>query len=123
MTMHGSDHRSTGRLGEALLVSYWVHDDAPPEITETYDIAPGGIALLTHVQLQRGTHVKMQVELRGDAHPPLQVSGIVRWSQNDPAIARYRTGVEFDTLESEAAAHLSRYIDIIKRIRDLGIYT
>ncbi|HVA38480.1 MAG TPA: PilZ domain-containing protein [Candidatus Dormibacteraeota bacterium] len=117
------DHRADNRLGEALLVSYWVHDDAPPEITETYDIAPGGIALLTHVHMQLGTRVTMQLELRGDAHPPLLLRGTVRWSQNDPAIARYRTGVEFEELDPDSAALLTRYIDIVKRIRDLGIFT
>lgn len=122
--MNGSpDHRATNRLGEALLISYWVHDDAPPEITETYDIAPAGIALLTHVQLAQGTLVRMQLELRGDAHPPLQISGTVRWSQNDPTIARYRTGIEFDPLDPESSSLLTRYIDIIKQLRDLGIYT
>src|SRR5579872_2623725 len=117
------DHRLSNRLGETLLVSYWVHDNAPPEITETYDIAPGDIALLTHAQLKRGTRVKMQLELRGDSHPPLQISGTVRWSRNDPAVSRYRTGVEFDPLDPESAGHLTKYIDIIKHIRDLGIFT
>ncbi|TAM57924.1 PilZ domain-containing protein [bacterium] len=122
--MNGSpDNRADYRLGEALLVSYWVHDDAPPEITETYDIAPGGIALLTHIQLARGTHVHMQLELRGDAHPPLQITGVVRWSQNDPAIARYRTGIEFEPLAEDSAGLLTCYIDAVRRIRDLGIYT
>lgn len=113
--------RKFQRVGDSLLVSYSINDDFAPEFTETYDIALGGMAMLTNAELHKGEPINVQVELRGDAQPVLRIHGIVRWSRYDPLLQRYRTGVAFLDVDDETRKHLQRYIDTLHLLRDMGM--
>ena len=115
------EERRFQRVGDTLLVSYSIGDDFAPEFTETYDIALGGMAMLTNAELQKDEPINVQVELRGDAQPVLRIRGIVRWSRYDPLLQRYRTGVAFLEVDDETKKHLQRYIDTLHLLRDMGM--
>jgi c-di-GMP-binding flagellar brake protein YcgR len=113
--------RKFQRVGDSLLVSYSVNDDFAPEFTETYDIALGGMAMLTNAELTKDAPISIQVELRGDSQPVLRIRGIVRWSRYDPLLQRYRTGIAFLDVDDETGKHLQRYIDTLHLLRDMGM--
>lgn len=117
---HG-EHREFERVGDTLLVSYSISDQVAPEFTETYDIAPGGMAMLTNAQLPTDLPLTVQLELRGDSRPNLRLNGMVRWSQHDPMLDRYRTGVAFIDLDEDTQRDLTRYIDSLRLLRDMGV--
>jgi len=122
-----SDHeadqqeRRFQRVGDTLLVSYSIGDDFAPEFTETYDIALGGMAMLTNAELAREAPINVQLELRGDRQPILRLRGIVRWSRYDSMLQRYRTGVAFLDVDDEMRMTLQRYIDTLHLLRDMGM--
>ncbi len=109
------------RVGDTLLVSYSIGDDFAPEFTETYDIALGGMAMLTNAELVREAPINVQLELRGDLQPILRIQGVVRWSRYDPLLQRHRTGVAFLDVDDETRRHLQRYIDTLHLLRDMGM--
>ena len=113
--------RKFERVGDSLLVSYSVNDDFAPEFTETYDIALGGMAMLTNAELTKDAPISIQVELRGDSQPVLRIRGVVRWSRYDPLLQRYRTGIAFLDVDDETRKHLQRYIDTLHLLRDMGM--
>jgi c-di-GMP-binding flagellar brake protein YcgR len=115
------EDRRFQRIGDTLLVSYSIGDDFAPEFTETYDIALGGMAMLTNAELAREAPINVQLELRGDSQPILRLHGVVRWSRYDPLLQRYRTGVAFLDVDEEMRAHLQRYIDTLHLLRDMGM--
>jgi len=109
------------RVGDMLLVSYSIGDDFAPEFTETYDIALGGMAMLTNAELLKDAPVSIQLELRGDATPVLRLRGVVRWSRFDSMLQRYRTGISFLELDEPTKRHVQRYIDTLNLLRDMGM--
>ncbi len=113
--------RQFARVGDTLLVSYSIGDEFAPEFTETYDIALGGMAMLTNAELVREEPINVQIELRGDDTPVLRVLGIVRWSRYDPLMQRYRTGIAFLDTDEATKSHLQRYIDTLHLLRDMGM--
>ena len=113
--------RKFPRLGDSLLVSYSINDDFAPEFTETYDIALGGMAMLSNAELTPNDPISLQLELRGDSQPILRLRGIVRWSRYDPLLQRYRTGVAFLEIDDSVRAQLQRYIDTLHLLRDMGM--
>lgn len=115
------DDRRFQRVGDTLLVSYSIADDFAPEFTETYDIALGGMAMLTNAELLREAPINVQLELRGDSQPILRLHGVVRWSRYDQLLQRHRTGVAFLDVDEEMRAHLQRYIDTLHLLRDMGM--
>lgn len=115
------EDRRFQRVGDTLLVSYSISDDFAPEFTETYDIALGGMAMLTNAELAREAPISVQLELRGDSKPILRLHGVVRWSRYDPLLQRHRTGVAFLEVDDEMRAHLQRYIDTLHLLRDMGM--
>jgi c-di-GMP-binding flagellar brake protein YcgR len=115
------EDRRFPRVGDTLLVSYSIADDFAPEFTETYDIALGGMAMLTNAELSREAPISVQLELRGDAQPILRLQGVVRWSRYDSLLQRHRTGVAFLDVDEEMRAHLQRYIDTLHLLRDMGM--
>jgi c-di-GMP-binding flagellar brake protein YcgR len=114
-------HREFDRVGDTLLVSYSISDEFAPEFTETYDIALGGMAMITNADLQKDAPVAIQLELRGDVRPMLHLKGMVRWSRFDPMLQRYRTGVAFVDVDEETQKDLTRYIDTLRLLRDMGV--
>jgi c-di-GMP-binding flagellar brake protein YcgR len=117
----GAEHRKFERVDNALLVSYSIADEFAPEFTETYDVAPGGMAMITNAELHRGDPIIVQLELRGDPHPLIRIRGVVRWSRFDTMLQRYRTGVAFTDLDDATRADLARYIDTLRLLRDMGV--
>lgn len=113
--------RKFQRVGDSLLVSYSIGDDFAPEFTETYDVALGGMAMLTNAELHKDEPINVQVELRGDTQPVLRLRGIVRWSRYDPLMQRYRTGVAFLDVDEATGKQLQRYIDTLHLLRDMGM--
>jgi len=113
--------RKHTRVGDSLLVSYSIGDDFAPEFTETYDIALGGMAMLTNAELHKDEPINVQLELRGDAQPILRIRGIIRWSRYDPLMQRYRTGVAFLDVDDITRTTLQRYIDTLHLLRDMGM--
>lgn len=109
------------RVGDTLLVSYTISDDVAPEFTETYDVALGGLAMITNAELQKGAPITVQLELRGDERPQLRVNGMVRWSRFDPLLQRYRTGIAFTNVDDDTKKDLHRYIDTLRLLRDMGV--
>jgi c-di-GMP-binding flagellar brake protein YcgR len=115
------EDRRFQRVGDTLLISYSIGDDFAPEFTETYDIALGGMAMLTNAELARDAPISVQLELRGDTQPILRLRGVVRWSRYDPLLQRHRTGVAFLDVDDEMRNHLQRYIDTLHLLRDMGM--
>lgn len=115
------EDRRFQRVGDTLLVSYSISDDFAPEFTETYDIALGGMAMLTNAELSREAPISVQLELRGDSQPILRLHGVVRWSRYDSLLQRHRTGVAFLDVDEDMRAHLQRYIDTLHLLRDMGM--
>jgi c-di-GMP-binding flagellar brake protein YcgR len=116
-----AEERKFQRVGDTLLVSYSIGDEFAPEFTETYDIALGGMAMLTNAELVREAPIGVQLELRGDTQPILRLRGVIRWSRYDPLLQRYRTGVAFLEVDDEMRKHLQRYIDTLHLLRDMGM--
>ena len=114
-------HREFERVGDTLLVSYSISDDFAPEFTETYDIALGGMAMITNAELHKDDPILVQLELRGDSRPQIKLNGMVRWSRFDPLLQRYRTGVAFVDVDEETKRDLTRYIDTLRLLRDMGV--
>src|SRR5581483_2045372 len=105
------DDRSSRRLIDApMLVAYTIGADFPAARTETYDVA-----------LPAGQPLDLELELRGDPRPPLQLTGEVRWCANDATAGKYRIGVEFTGRTAEQEAQLVGYIDTMYKLRDLGV--
>jgi c-di-GMP-binding flagellar brake protein YcgR len=113
--------RQFERVGDTLLVSYSISDDFAPEFTETYDIALGGMAMITNAELQKDAPIVVQLELRGDSRPVIRLKGMVRWSRFDPMLQRYRTGVAFTDVDESTQKDLTRYIDTLRLLRDMGV--
>ena len=116
-----TQERKFQRVGDSLLVSYSIGDDFAPEFTETYDVALGGMAMLTNAELHKDEPIGVTVELRGDAQPVLRLRGIVRWSRYDPLMQRYRTGIAFLDVDEATGKQLQRYIDTLHLLRDMGM--
>jgi len=114
-------HREYQRVGDTLLVSYSISGEFAPEFTEAYDVALGGMAMITNAELVKDAPLTVQLELRGDTRPMIQVKGMVRWSQFDPMLQRYRTGVSFVDVDDQTRADLTRYIDTLRLLRDMGV--
>jgi c-di-GMP-binding flagellar brake protein YcgR len=114
-------HREFERVGDTLLVSYSISDEFAPEFTETYDIALGGMAMITNAELQKDAPITVQLELRGDTRPMIRLKGMIRWSRFDPMLQRYRTGVAFVDVDEETQNDLTRYIDTLRLLRDMGV--
>lgn len=114
-------HREFERVGDTLLVSYSISTEFAPEFTETYDIAPGGMAMITNAELVKDAPITVQLELRGDTRPMIRLKGMVRWSRFDPLLQRYRTGVAFTEIDEATETDLRRYIDTLRLLRDMGV--
>ncbi|HKU67637.1 MAG TPA: PilZ domain-containing protein [Candidatus Baltobacteraceae bacterium] len=115
------EHREFERVGDTLLVSYSISDEFAPEFTETYDIALGGMAMITNAELAKDAPLTVQLELRGDTRPVIHIKGMVRWSTFDPMLQRYRTGVAFVDVDEGTQLDLRRYIDTLRLLRDMGV--
>jgi Tfp pilus assembly protein PilZ len=111
------DKRASERSHDKLLVSYTISADLPAEYTETYDIATGGLAMLTNAELMLGQELLIDLELRGDPGPTLRLAGNVRWSNYDPLLQKYRTGIAFSGPSTEFESELLRYIDTLHDLR------
>lgn len=114
-------HRKFERVDDTLLVSYSISDDFAPEFTETYDIALGGMAMITNAELHNDAPIMVQLELRSDLRPLIRLNGMVRWSRFDSVLQRYRTGVAFIDVDDETSRDLNRYIDTLRLLRDMGV--
>jgi c-di-GMP-binding flagellar brake protein YcgR len=114
------DARMSQRSPETLLVSYTTSADRAPEFTETYDIASGGLAMLTNASLETDAEIVVGLELRGGAHPKLTLTANVRWSTYDPLLQKFRTGVSFISRTPEFERELLHYIDTLHHLRNLG---
>ena len=112
--------RASRREREILLVSYTIDPDLAPEYTETYDIAAGGLAMLTNAALTPNRELVIDLELRGDTRPKLRLNAHVRWSSYDPLLQKYRTGVAFTDRPADFEQELLVYIDSLHTLRDFG---
>jgi c-di-GMP-binding flagellar brake protein YcgR len=116
------EERSHRRLSEApMLVAYTIGADFAAARTETYDIGLGGLAMLSESALNAGQVLDLELELRGDPRPPLRLAGEVRWCRHDPAIAKYRIGIEFTERTADQESQLRGYVDTMSKLRDLGV--
>lgn len=78
------------------------------------------MAMLTNAALEPDLQIAIELELRGDPRPRLRLAGNVRWSNYDPLLQKYRTGVAFTDRSAEFERDLLRYIDTLHEIRALG---
>ena len=113
--------RHFARIGDTLLVSYSISEEYAFEFTETYDIAIGGMAIITVAELPVGDPIIITLELRGDPVPMIRLGGIVRWSRYDALLRKYRTGVSFIDIAQDIKKDLLRYIDTLRLLRDMGM--
>ena len=104
-----------------MLVAYTIGDEFADARTETYDIGLGGLAMLAESELAAGQALRIELELRGDPRPPLRLTGEVRWCRYDHTLAKYRTGIEFTDRTAEQEAQLRGYIDMMYKLRDMGV--
>jgi c-di-GMP-binding flagellar brake protein YcgR len=104
-----------------MLVAYTIGDEFAAAHTETYDIGLGGLAMFSETELAAGQPLRLELELRGDPRPPLHLTGEVRWSRYDAVLAKHRTGVEFTDRTPQQEAQLRAYIDMMYKLRDLGV--
>ena len=104
-----------------MLVAYTIGDEFAAARTETYDVGLGGLAMLTDAELPSGIPLQLDLELRGDPRPPLHLTGEVRWCRYDAALTKYRIGVEFTNRSPEQETQLIGYIDMMYKLRDLGV--
>jgi len=120
--LHSPVHeaRANERSREKLMVSYTISAELPPEYTETYDIAVGGLAMLTNAALAPNSELLIELELRDDTGPKLSLRGAVRWSTYDVLLEKYRTGVSFIDRSPAFEIELLRYIDTLQFLRDLS---
>ena len=117
-----SEGRVHRRLNDApLLVSYTIGDEFAAAYTETYDVGLGGLAMLSEPELRSGQELQLSLELRGDPRPALRLIGSVRWCRFDPALGKHRIGVEFTERTDEQDQQLLGYIDMMYKLRDLGV--
>jgi hypothetical protein len=112
--------RTSERSRETLFVSYTIASDVPAEYTETYDIATGGLAMLTNAMLNRDLEISIELELRNAVGSKLRLTGSVRWSTYDPLLQKYRTGVSFTQPSAEFQHEILLYIETLQDIHDLG---
>ncbi len=112
--------RAFERISDTLHVSYRINEDVEPSFTETYDIGRGGCAILTSAELSEGQSLEVELELRESNVSPLRLPAAVRWSQYDRLLNRWRTGVEFVDRSPVSEMELQRYIDTLRRLRNLG---
>lgn len=116
------EERAERRLTDApMLVAYTIGPEFAAARTETYDVGLGGLAMLSEAALTPGQALQLELELRGDPLPALRLTGEVRWCTLDPSIAKYRIGVEFTGRSAEQESDLRRYIEMMYRLRDLGV--
>ena len=104
-----------------MLVAYTIGDEFAAAHTETYDIGLGGLAMFSESELPAGQPLRLELELRGDPRPPLHLTGEVRWSRFDAVLGKHRTGVEFTDRTAAQEAQLLGYIDMMYKLRDLGV--
>jgi c-di-GMP-binding flagellar brake protein YcgR len=104
-----------------MLVAYTIGDEFAAARTETYDVGLGGLAMLSETELPSGQALQLELELRGDPRPPLKLTGEVRWCRNDPALGKYRIGIEFTNRTPAQESQLHTYIDTMYKLRDLGV--
>lgn len=104
-----------------MLVTYTIGGDFADAHTETYDVGLGGLAMLCDAELPAGQPLRLTLELRGDPRPPLALTAEVRWCRHDPLIGKYRTGVEFTDRTPEQETQLLAYVDMMYKLRDLGV--
>ena len=117
-----SEARSHRRLSDApLLVAYTIGDEFAAARTETYDVGLGGLAMFAEAELSCGQPLKLELELRGEPRPPLQLTGEVRWSRYDAVLGKYRTGVEFTDRTTDQEKQLRVYIETMYTLRDMGV--
>ena len=102
-------------------MAYTIGDEFPTARTETYDVGLGGLAMFAEAELPSGQPLGLELELRGDPRPPLHLTGEVRWSRYDTALAKYRTGIEFTNRTPEQETQLHGYIETMYQLRDLGV--
>ncbi len=116
-----AEARANERARDVLLVSFTIAASVAAEYTETYDIAVGGLAMLTTTQLKRDMDLLVELELRNSKRSKLQVDGSVRWSTFDPLLGKYRTGISFRGRSPQFERELLQYIDTLQELRDLGL--
>jgi hypothetical protein len=117
-----SEARAHRRLTDApMLVAYTIGDEFASARTETYDVGLGGLAMLTDAELPSGQPLALELELRGDPRPPLKLTGEVRWCRHDAILGKFRIGVEFTGRTPELETELRGYIDMMYKLRDLGV--
>ena len=104
-----------------MLVAFTIGDEFAEARTETYDVGLGGLAMLAETELPAGQSLRLELELRGDPRPPLQLTGEVRWCRFDASLDKYRTGIEFTDRTPEQEAQLVGYIEMMYKLRDLGV--
>ncbi len=104
-----------------MLVAYTIGDEFAAAHTETYDVGLGGLAMLADAELPDGQALALELELTGDPRPALHLTGEVRWSRYDAALGKFRTGVEFTERTPEQESQLLGYIDMMYKLRDLGV--
>ncbi len=103
------------------MVAYTIGDEFAAARTETYDIGLGGLAMFAEMELASGQPLRLELELRGEPRPPLQLTGEVRWSRYDAGLGKYRTGVEFTGRTPDQETQLRGYIETMYQLRDLGV--
>jgi c-di-GMP-binding flagellar brake protein YcgR len=105
-----------------MLVAFTIGDEFAAARTETYDVGLGGLAMFCTAELPAAQPLTLELELRGDPRPPLRLTGEVRWCRFDQTLGKYRTGVEFTNRTPEQEAQLIAYIEMMYKLRDLGVF-
>ncbi len=100
------ERRKDSRMNEEdkVVVEFLSSVDVPPEKRSlnalTKDISPGGVRLMTNMNLPVGTLIKLEIGL-AKRRKLIQAVGCVRWSRSVYEEELFELGVEFTQISPE----------------------
>lgn len=109
------DKRGETRVTEEDKVSVEILSDAAPPSESlpinalTKDISPGGVRIMTHVQIPVGARLRLEIVL-SRRRRRIRVNGVVRWTSSLYEDDLFEMGVEFTGLAPQDRMSLLEHV-------------